>query len=287
MTAAVGAAAAASEPVADAPDKDRHPPVGERPADVLPGHRGPDLRAPYRRRPRGRRRLVRPAARGDARPRRRVGLRQVDDRADDPAPVQADGRQDPLRRASTSPTLEGEALRKTRRRMQMIFQDPYASLNPRMTVGGIVGEPLTVHEIGTAGRAPRAGRRAARRRRPEPELPEPLSPRVQRRPAPADRRRPGDRRQPRADRCRRADQRPRRLDPGPDHQPDGAPPGRVLADLPVHRPRPVGRPPCQQPDRGDVPRAGSSSWPRRTTSTPTRSIRTRSRSCRPCRSPTR
>jgi len=45
--------------------------------------------------------------------------------------------------------LGGEALRKTRRRMQMIFQDPYASLNPRMTVGGIVGEPLTVHEIGT------------------------------------------------------------------------------------------------------------------------------------------
>ncbi|HEY7935526.1 MAG TPA: ABC transporter ATP-binding protein [Candidatus Limnocylindrales bacterium] len=46
-------------------------------------------------------------------------------------------------------TLKGEALRKTRRRMQMIFQDPYASLNPRMTVGGIVSEPLTVHEIGT------------------------------------------------------------------------------------------------------------------------------------------
>jgi len=31
--------------------------------------------------------------------------------------------------------------------MQMIFQDPYASLNPRMTVGGIVGEPLDVHNI--------------------------------------------------------------------------------------------------------------------------------------------
>ena len=45
--------------------------------------------------------------------------------------------------------LGGEALRQTRRRMQMIFQDPYASLNPRMTVGGIVSEPLTVHGIGT------------------------------------------------------------------------------------------------------------------------------------------
>ncbi|HUX87417.1 MAG TPA: oligopeptide/dipeptide ABC transporter ATP-binding protein [Chloroflexota bacterium] len=38
-------------------------------------------------------------------------------------------------------------LRKMRRRFQMIFQDPYASLNPRMTVGDIVGEPLQVHGL--------------------------------------------------------------------------------------------------------------------------------------------
>jgi oligopeptide transport system ATP-binding protein len=43
--------------------------------------------------------------------------------------------------------LKGEALRRKRRQMQMIFQDPYASLNPRMTVGNIIGEPLEVHNI--------------------------------------------------------------------------------------------------------------------------------------------
>jgi ABC-type oligopeptide transport system ATPase subunit len=45
--------------------------------------------------------------------------------------------------------LGREELRKTRREMQIVFQDPYASLDPRMTVGTIVAEPLDVHGIGT------------------------------------------------------------------------------------------------------------------------------------------
>ena len=43
--------------------------------------------------------------------------------------------------------LDEEALRAVSRRMQVIFQDPYASLNPRMTVGDILAEPLKVHAI--------------------------------------------------------------------------------------------------------------------------------------------
>jgi oligopeptide transport system ATP-binding protein len=43
--------------------------------------------------------------------------------------------------------LQGKELRALRRRMQIIFQDPYGSLNPRMTVGAMVGEPLAIHKL--------------------------------------------------------------------------------------------------------------------------------------------
>ena len=46
--------------------------------------------------------------------------------------------------------MRGEALRVLRRRMQIVFQDPFASLNPRMTVGQILEEPLIVHRLGDA-----------------------------------------------------------------------------------------------------------------------------------------
>ena len=44
--------------------------------------------------------------------------------------------------------LSGNDLRALRRKMQIVFQDPFASLNPRMTVGAILGEALTIHKLG-------------------------------------------------------------------------------------------------------------------------------------------
>src|SRR5919106_1808174 len=47
--------------------------------------------------------------------------------------------------------LGREELRRMRREMQIVFQDPYSSLDPRMTVGDIVGEPLQIHGVGSRG----------------------------------------------------------------------------------------------------------------------------------------
>jgi oligopeptide/dipeptide ABC transporter ATP-binding protein len=47
--------------------------------------------------------------------------------------------------------LSDTALRPYRREMQIVFQDPYSSLNPRMTAGRIVGEPLIIHNVGSTG----------------------------------------------------------------------------------------------------------------------------------------
>ena len=47
--------------------------------------------------------------------------------------------------------LGRDAMRRFRRAVQMIFQDPFASLDPRMTAGGIIGEPFAIHSLGNRG----------------------------------------------------------------------------------------------------------------------------------------
>ena len=81
--------------------------------------------------------------------------------------------------------LGKEAMRQQRRDMQIIFQDPYASLNPRMTVGGIIGEALKVQRAGRAHRVGRASGGTAGDGRVAGGLRTALPARVFRRPAPA------------------------------------------------------------------------------------------------------
>ena len=121
--------------------------------------------------------------------------------------------------ASTSPSSQARRSSRTGGRMQIIFQDPYSSLDPRTPIGDSIGEGLRIHGLGTG--AERRAKVAADDgpRRPAAVPRPPLPARVLRRPATADRHRPGAGPGARSHRVRRAGLGPRRLDPGPGAQP--------------------------------------------------------------------
>src|SRR5262249_37132220 len=66
--------------------------------------------------------------------------------------------------------LSGESMRRARRHIQMVLQDPYTSLNPRMTVGDIIGEPFAAHpDAVPRSRRARAGQSCRERGGPNPD----------------------------------------------------------------------------------------------------------------------
>ena len=186
----------------------------------------------------------------------------------------------------TSPACRARALKAVRREMQMIFQDPYSSLNPRKTVGSIIGEPFVIHGLREGqGERKRAVQALMETRRAEPRALQPLPARVLRRPAPAHRRRARARAEPKLLDRRRAGLGAGRLDPGAGPQPAARPAARLRPDARVHRARPVGRAPHVRPGRGHVSRQDRRDRRRTRSSTTSRATPTPARCCRPCRSP--
>ena len=116
-------------------------------------------------------------------------------------------------------TLPKSRLRSLRRQMQMIFQDPFSSLNPRMTLLDIVGEPLLVHGEGNAQAQNRPGRGTPSPRGPAAGIHAALPACLLGRPASAHRHRPGPGPESPSGRCGRARLRPGRVGPGPDPEP--------------------------------------------------------------------
>src|SRR3954466_3361033 len=145
-------------------------------------------------------------------------------------------------------SLKGGGLKSMRREMQMIFQDPYSSLNPRKTVGTIISEPFAIHGLNKGeGERKRAVQNLMDTVGLNPEhynrYPHEFSGGQRERTAvpPAVGAKPHTLAgaQAKRERGRGAGPRPRRLDPGAGAEPAARPSARARADADLHRPRPL------------------------------------------------
>ncbi len=133
-------------------------------------------------------------------------------------------------------SLDKQELRELRKNMQIIFQDPFASLNPRMRIQEIITEPLVIHGLAKKSELEATRRCAARKSRIGGRCPPPLSSRILRRSAAEGRHCAGARERAFVHRGRRTRIGPRCFRPGPDHQSSRRPARRDEALVPVHRP---------------------------------------------------
>ena len=89
--------------------------------------------------------------------------------------------------------LQGDELKRARAGIQLVFQDPYASLNPRMSIGRILEEPFKLHDIGTRGERRAKVSMLLEQVGMRPDAADPFRARVLGRTAPAHRHRARDR----------------------------------------------------------------------------------------------
>ena len=160
-----------------------------------------------------------------------------------------------LYRGDRHPVALGQSdMREKRRHLQMVFQDPYASLHPRRSIAQMISEPWEIHRAYWRANAAGPGRRASRPGEPAGRLrrssPEPAFGRAAA--ACGDRPRAGAR--TRDPDPRRARLGPRRLRAGADHQSPDDPAAASGPRLCLHLPRPGAGPPRGRPGRGDAPR---------------------------------